>query len=1187
MLFVSDKNIKLISWPKNFRIKSMIDGGQKFNLPALEEKILKFWEENRIFEKTLEKTKRGKKFVFYEGPPTANAAPGIHHAESRVFKDIILRYKTMRGFFVGRKAGWDTHGLPVEIQIEKELGLKTKQDIEKYGIAKFNRRAKESVWRFLEDWKKFTNRIGFWLDMDNPYITYDPLYMESLWRIIKEIWNRGLLYEDFKVVPWCPRCQTSLSTHELGQPGAYKVVKDNSVFVKLKIKQRKDEYLLIWTTTPWTLPANVAVAVNPKIEYTKYKIKSKSGGEFVWSATVPPYEQGEKVDIVERVSGKSLAGIHYEPMFKVPKEYSLGEEPEYQTIPADFVSTEEGTGMVHLAPAFGDEDMNAVKSYYSSDKYPILHTVNFNGTMKKGIIGDGKFVKEADKEIINYLQKQGLLYKTIVYEHDYPHCWRCDTPLLYFAKNSWWIKTTKVKNELLRNNQKINWAPEYIKDGRFGEFLREVRDWAFSRERFWGTPLPVWECRKCGRKEVVGSRNDLSSKSGNSKNKYFLMRHGEATTIVKGIASSALNGSHPLTLKGRIQAEKATKKLKKEKIDFIYSSDFLRTKQTAEIVAKTIGVKKVTFDSRLREINLGVFSERPCREYGQYFKNRLEKFTKNPPGGENLKELRKRVVEFVEDLEKKHSGRNILIISHEYPLWMLGAGVLGLSDEESVALKEKKRDSDFIGLAEVLGANYKNLPRDENREINLHRPYVDDFEIVCSACSDSMKRVPEVVDVWFDSGAMPFAQVHWPFNQKKGEKLQFPADYICEAVDQTRGWFYTLLAVATFLGRSAPYKNVISLGLVLDKNGQKMSKSKGNVVNPWEMIQKYGNDALRWYFFTINSPGDSKKFDEKDLLNKLRGFLMTFWNSFVFFDTYVDKITNYKLQITNPKSALDRWALAKLDVLTREVTKNLDSYDIMIAGRAIEEFAVNDFSQWYLRRSRRRFQHPLSRGELEEAAATAAGILFKLCVLSAPFIPFLSEAIYQELKKKLGLKEQSVHLVLWPKPELRIKKDELRILKDMEVVRNIVAEALKQRAGAGIKVRQPLQKLQITNYKLQKNKEILELIKEEVNVKEIAFGDELKLDMTITSELKEEGIVRDFIRNIQEMRKDLGVKPKEIINCQILGDEGIERIITKWQGFVKKEINARGIKIGGKKIFKIERELDLDGKQIWIGINTA
>ncbi len=950
--------------------------------------------------------------------------------------------------------------------------------------------------------------------------------------------------------------------------------------------------MLIWTTTPWTLPANVAVAVNPKIEYSKYKI----GSDYIWSAVTPPYESDKEVRVVERASGKILEGLEYELLFRVPDEYSIGSKPSYRVYGADFVSVKEGTGMVHIAPAFGEEDLDLVKSLSTGDiskgdkiGYPILQTVNPDGTMKKGIVGEGKFVKDADKEVIEDLSRRGLLLKAAPYEHDYPFCWRCQTPLLYYAKTAWWVRVSVLKEKLLRNNEKINWIPEHIKHGRFGEFLREVRDWAFSRERFWGTPLPIWECKKCETRDVMGSRDELAERAGKQKNRYLIMRHGEALLNVEGVASYALDGRHKLTFRGRVQAERAAKKFKKEKVDFIFSSDLKRTEETAEIAASVLGIKKINFDARIREINTGIFEGRNKDEYHKFFSGMLEKFTKPPPEGETLTGVRKRMMEFLKELEKKYSGKTILIISHEYPLWMLYAGALGLSNEESAAIRAGKREHDFIGFAEVMELTYKNLPRDEDEDINLHRPYVDGFEVGCRKCGGVMRRVPEVVDVWFDSGAMPLAQGHWPFAQiqnpkSKIQKLSYPADYICEAVDQTRGWFYTLLATSTLLGKGTPYKNVISLGHVLDKYGQKMSKSKGNVVDPSQMIQKYGSDTLRWYFYTLNPPGEPKRFDEKDLGEGLRRFLMTFWNAFIFFDTYVEKISNFKLSISKFSNILDRWVLIRLQLLVSDVTRKLEAYDVTGAARDIENFVIGDFSQWYLRRSRRRFQRPESKEEKNEAAATTGYVLLSLCKISAPFVPFLAENIYRALQKKLKLKESSIHLTKWPVFSRVIPGQAKNLLKKMELARFSVKEALKLRAEAGIKVRQPLRELRITNYELRTEIELLLLIKDEVNVKEITFGEELRLDTTITPDLKEEGMIREVIRNLQEMRRDLGLEPKDRIKIQFSGKSEIIEALGRSKKFIMAHAGAVDLVLGGKKVFKAERELDFDGSELWVGI---
>ena len=616
----------------------------------------------------------------------------------------------------------------------------------------------------------------------------------------------------------------------------------------------------------------------------------------------------------------------------------------------------------------------------------------------------------------------------------------------------------------------------------------------------------------------------------------------------------------------------------------IVFSPILRARETAEIMAKALGVPRQE-ESRLAEINVGAFDGRAVKEYHAYFSSMEERFTKRPPSsavptgskpeGEHLGDVRARVLAWTREMERKYQGKIILAISHECPLWMILAGGRGLTNGQTIALRTGKRKNEFIGLAEVMPAVYTALPRDETGEINLHRPFVDEFSFSCAACKKGIaKRVPEVADVWFDSGAMPFAQAHYPFEKKK---FAFPADYITEAVDQTRGWFYTLLAVATLLGKSAPYKNVISLGHVLDKNGQKMSKSKGNAVNPWEMIEKYGVDTLRWYFYSINAPGEPKRFDEKDIATKLRGFLMTFWNSFVLFDTYVDTL---KIGKASSTYMLDRWLGVRLDALTKEVTDGLERYDIVAAARAIEEFTINDFSQWYLRRSRRRFQQPKTKEEKYEVAAATAEALMRLCMLSAPFIPFFAEAIWQELRPKLGLKEQSVHLAKWPEAKKSSSKDDSQLVSWMLTARKFVAEALRLRAEAGIKVRQPLGSLEMPRV----TDDIAELIREEINVKKIIFGKELKLDTTITPELKVEGTVRDFIRNVQEMRKDLGLKPKDMARIQISGDARLEEALTQWQKVILKDTHTSALTVGGKKQFKIEREFLADGVALWLGL---
>lgn len=1103
----------------------------------LENKIIKFWKEKRVFEKTIERPKKASNFVFYEGPPTANGKPGIHHLEARAFKDIICRYKTMQGYKVIRKAGWDTHGLPVELEAEKELGLKNKKEIENFGIAKFNQKCRESVWRYKKNWEDLTERIGYWLDMKNPYITYQNDYIETIWWILKRIWDKNLLYQDYKVVPYCPRCGTPLSSHEVAQ--GYKKTAETAIFLKFQIQNSKSKtYLLVWTTTPWTLPGNVAVAVNPEINYVKVR-KEK---EYLILAKERLEESGIKGEIIEEFKGKKLLGLKYKALYK--------NKAPYKVIAGDFVNVEEGTGLVHIAPAFGEDDMRFGKE----NNLPVLVTVDQQGNMTTpGYQWNNLFVKTADPLIIEDLKNRKMLFKEELYEHDYPFCWRCKTPLVYYAKKSWFIKTTKVKKELIKNNQEINWLPEHLKEGRFGEWLRDLKDWAISRERYWGTPLPVWRCQKCDYQEAIGSKEDLL-KQKFTTNQYLVLRHGESECFKKGILSYKNKGAGcPLTKESRKDIEKIAQKLKKEKIDLIFSSDFLRTKQTAGIVSKELGIK-LKYDKRLREVNVGIFDGRNIKEYSNFLKKQTERFTVRPEKGENWNDVKERVNNFLKDIDGKYKNKKILIISHGGPILMMESIVNGFNKEEII----KHWKTKLINVGELRKLEFKNFPYNEtDLNLDFHRPYIDQVRFLCPKCQNLMERVPEVIDVWFDSGAMPFAQYHYPFEREMFKK-QFPADYISEAVDQTRGWFYTLLAISTLLGFGSPYKNVISLGHVLDEKGEKMSKSRGNIIDPWYIVEKYSSDAARWYFYTINQPGDAKLFTEKDIDQALKKFVLTYYNVFSFFELYK---TNSKPQLKT-RNLLDKWIISKLNNLILDVTKKLDQYDIVSAARLIEDFTINDLSLWYVRRSRKRFK---------EASATLHFILLTLSKLTAPFVPFISEEIYRNLSNK-----ESVHLEKWPKANKRLINKELE--EKMKLVRQVVVEGLSQRAKAGIKVRQPLAslKIQITKSKLQK--ELLDLIKEEINVKEIEFGKETKLDTRITSVLKEEGLVREIMRNIQEMRKKAGYKPQDKVLIRYSGDDYLKNILKR-----NKELNLKeGDK--PKQVFDVERNFKIDNRDFWLGI---
>lgn len=1174
-------------------------------MPEIEEKVLKFWKEHRIFEKSLELRKKAKPFRFFEGPPTANGRPHMGHVQGRVFKDIVPRFKSMQGYFVERKAGWDTHGLPVEIEVEKELGLKNKQEIEKFGIAEFNERAKASVLKYKEEWERMTDRIGFWMDLEHPYITYHPKYIESLWWVFGEINKRKLLARSFKIVPWCPRCQTPLSSHEVSQ--GYKKVGDPSVFIKFEIKRAKlkiaarkgyKEYFLVWTTTPWTLPANVAIAVNPKLTYTKYKV----GNEFLWSYVPPP--SAADVEVVEKISGKKLIGIEYEPLFNVSGPWRSNKK-FFKVYGADFVGTEEGSGLVHIAPAFGEDDLNLIKKIIKQSSGQIPVTIDDKGIVQKGLPGAGKFVKQADKDIIDDLKKRNLLYQSGLTEHEYPFCWRCDTPLLYIARHSWFIEMSKLRDELLKNNQKINWMPAHMKEGRFGEWLKDIKDWAISRERYWGTPLPIWQCDKCGKIEVVGSLRDLD-KFCYSKNNFYLLRHREAEHNLKNvIASGPERGGNvsKLTEKGINQAEAAGKrffrKLGKKKLDVIFVSPYYRAKQTAEIISKIVGAR-IVVDERLKEIDCGNFNWLPEEEYQIFFPDVAEKFVKAPPGGENLNDVKKRVFEFIRDINSKYENKNILVVSHGDPLWMLEGAMAGLSNEEMLKMEYIKVDGD------VKPVEMHNWPRNERGELDLHRPYVDSVYLLCGKCKGRMARVKEVADVWFDSGAMPYAQWHYPFENKVliEKNVMFPADYISEGIDQTRGWFYTLLAVSTLLKKGAPYLNVIAQGHILDKFGKKMSKSKGNVVDPLDLIKKYGADTLRWYFYTQTVPGESKAFDEMDLEKILRKFIMIIYNSFVFWNTYADKHQQSN-QILKSEYILDRWILSRLDELISEVTENLEKYEIGLAGKALDIF-VDDLSRWYIRRSRSRLQRPANKKELVEASDTLFYCLLELSKLIAPFTPFFADALYLSLRGTVPIERRnaqinferslasdrrkwaSVHLEDWP--EAGGKSVDYSLSEKMAEVRRISSLALALRAEKGVKVRQPLQVLEIRNKKLSAaaDVELLEILKDEVNVKEIRWNfdlaEELALDFAITPELKEEGLLREAIRMVQGLRRDADYVPADIIALMIEGSKTTVAVLTRRLERFKKDVGAKNVDF--KKSAKFDAELNskIDDEPIWIGV---
>jgi isoleucyl-tRNA synthetase len=1192
----------------------MLRNLKNFNPPEIEEKVLKLWKEKNIFQKTL-KPKKGKKekiFRFWEGPPTANGRPGIHHVLARSFKDVILRFKTMQGYVVPRKGGWDTHGLPVEIQVEKQLGFKTKKDIENYSVAAFNQKCKESVWVYQSEWEKLTERMGYWLDLKNAYVTYHKDYMESLWWIIKQAWDKGLMYQGHKVVPWCTRCGTSLSSHEMGQPGGYKEVTDTSVFIKFKLlinqkinsfKTDASTYVLSWTTTPWTLPGNIALAVGDNIDYVA--LEQKDGQTFIVARDLAETVLGaEKGKEVAKMKGKDLVGLSYKPLFEIKL---LNSPKAYKIYPADFVTTTDGTGVVHTAVMYGEDDYNLGKKI----GLPEYHTVTEQGVFTKEVAGlENLYVKdkETESKILDYLEEKGFLLKTLDYTHEYPFCWRCGTALIYYARSSWFIEMSKLKKKLISSNEKTNWVPEHIKHGRFGEWLEEVKDWNFSRDRFWGTPLPIWKCDKCDFAKAIGSFKDFDDILPSGTNKYILLRHGEGMQNV----SNTINGNpknkdeFALTPKGKTQAQKVGLKLGKlkPKIDLIIASDFRRTKETAEIVAKQLGIEKINFNKNLREIYTGTFDGTDVKNYHQFYSSLEEKFMKAAPQGENLRDVALRQYEFVKECEEKYKNKTILVVGHEYPLWMLKTVLSGWSQEESTKIKEE-RGEDFIAPAEFEEASLKPASRDDKGICDYHKPYVDLITFPCEKCKGTMRRVKEVADVWFDSGSMPFAQDHFPFTEEdRSGKYQtnskaiknpeqfitYPADYICEAVDQTRGWFYTLLATSTILGYDVPFKNVVCLGHINDKYGQKMSKSKGNIVDPWTVINKYGIDAIRWYFYTVNAPGESKNFDELEIAKVLRRLMMTIYNSFVFLNLYGKNKCKIDLA-PKSKNILDVWIIQRTKGCADRVKEEMERYNFIEAGQIIESY-VDELSRWYIRRSRRRFQKVEDKKDWEQASAVLAYVLLQLSKIMAPFTPFFSEALYQSLASLESFdSEESVHLESWP--EIKITKTDPLMENLMSQIRAIASSVLAKRAEVGIKVRQPLGKLRVKGpgFRGKYMDELFNVLKDEINVKEIVIDSKIEndfeLDINITPELKVEGTIRELARMIQDLRQGAGCVPKEKINIWISTTAEIEAVIRSSIKQLAKDVGAENISISRSDKFDAEAESKIDGSKIWIGIKKV